>query len=854
MAESRRDLFPHLFEDIAGCAVFGTPFHGAEAASAAAMLSQAGHMFDQAVPSKLLDLMRPNDESLNELRDEFVRMVTKLSPNIGLCGFYEEQPTNISDLSGVPAFIKALQIPLPKRMAEFVTKESAILGGLMEPMGLACNHRDLVKFDSFKDEQYSLVRSLLKKIVHGAHLVVKNRRQSTRNIDRTMVTMVMDTLDGAQISRKRRNIAQTTAPSSWVPEELQSLGWLAKAGAAQDLAPAKRGECVWIRGPEGRGKTSATLAALEEIELIIETTRDPAPVMLVYFFCESSPDYGTAEELLKSIVRQLVSKQESLASHAKFMLRKKGKDDSKGQPQLTVENLWQALQDMLSDEDLFGSKVYLVINNLQVLSQDSASTSTLLDLLRLEIANMNQGGRHALVRWLFTSGESYSIGQALSGDSVRLIDLEDEKYGDQVQLELRKHAHRKVSSLVIQKKYSKALAYFASSLLGRRAQNTQWIDITCVQLEELAADEKDLQVRRLLEAMPQELDALLNYAWRQVFELHGTDMAAEIKEMLRVLVLTHEDPTEEELGLLVGLHSTAEEREELRDLVEKCRPLLSLKRTGKSETRVCFIENVVQTHLFANAHRLLGLSEEDIRLQHGMLGLRAFTHVMDTLAFQAIEGQANPDDKTGTDAVGQPLPENVVNGDDESESEDQPNEDDGEEEVEEEETDDESEDDDTVQDADADADADGSSSTSGEWSDDDDDEDDDDEDPEAEVVKDKAMAYAVKHWLQHASKATTEIAEALSLETDFWEKESIIRRRWLTEYNRLTGAFRQYERHQLSGLHVAAAIGFRELVAALMKNGYDEEKNMRDSSFFTPVSGSYSALAAPMLTIRLWYI
>ncbi len=87
-AESRRDSFPLMFETIAGCLFFGTPFNGAPAAAAAAMLSQMGEKVEQATSSKLLDLMKPGDESLNELRNEFVRLAGKLTPKVELFCFY----------------------------------------------------------------------------------------------------------------------------------------------------------------------------------------------------------------------------------------------------------------------------------------------------------------------------------------------------------------------------------------------------------------------------------------------------------------------------------------------------------------------------------------------------------------------------------------------------------------------------------------------------------------------------------------------------------------------------------------------------------------------------------------------
>ncbi|KAH6877086.1 hypothetical protein B0T10DRAFT_566417 [Thelonectria olida] len=635
LAESGRQRFLRLSENIAGCAVFGTPFEGAETAQVAAMFSNVGQIFNWTVPSKLVELMKPGNKELKDLRAEFVRAAMKPS-SMPLMGFWEEQPTNMTDLSGVPQFIKKLGIPLPDKIVRFVTEESAILGGgVMEAMGLAANHRDLVKFENSKDERYALVRGALKKIVHGAHLVVKTRQRAMGKIDLDLFKRAMEILDGARVDRKRRSISQTTAASSWVPQEPEFMSWLAKRNDTQESLPVKPGDCLWIRGPDGRGKTSAALAALEEIEQMIDPDYDAIGPLLAFFFCDHTPDHGTAEDLLKSLVEQLIRQRESLASCAEFLLKMKRKQGSKAQPKLTVQNLWQVLQDILAHDDLLEVGVYFVVNNLETLQRDTDSTATMLDLLRTEIENMSSK-RPTLVRWLITSGDNWDIGQALRGDSVRLIDLEDEKYGDRVQLELRKHAQEKVSALVTQKNYSKALAYYASSLIGRRAQNTQWIDITCVRLEVLPQHENDLHARLHPEGAPQQLDELLTSAWRQIFELNRGKVN-EIIEMLRVLVLTYEDPTEEELGLLTGLYSTFELQAKLHDLVEKCGPLLSPKSIGHSQPTVCFIDGVVKTHLLNNAHKLLGLSDEHIKLQHGMLGLRAFTHVLEKFGFAVTE-------------------------------------------------------------------------------------------------------------------------------------------------------------------------------------------------------------------------
>ncbi|CAJ2507809.1 Uu.00g089950.m01.CDS01 [Anthostomella pinea] len=811
IADSRRDKFPIMFEAIAASIFFGTPFNGAPVASVAAMYAQFAEKIGAATASKLLDLMKPGDEALRELKHEFMRLVGKLNPKIDCLCFYEEQPTDFSKMAGLPGLFGLSKLAIPSKYAEFVSRDSATLPGV-EECGLACNHRDLVKFDGPKDNRWSqLVRDPLKSVIHGAHLAVKNRLNSVRDIDRTMVSGIMDALEGVQLQKKRKILAQTFAQSSWITKEAEYTQWLVHPGGDPAQAAAPRGECLWIRGPEGRGKTSASMAAIDEVETLIrindEENTGQDPILLVYFFCDSTAaDCSTAEDLLKSLVRQLISQQETLAPYAKSFAKKKTKEEgSKSQAQVTVENLWQSLQDMLTDE-FIGSKVFFVLNNLHALPEDSDSTIKLMNYINAELQTINSmDTKRVPTRWFITSREAHNLDQALKVDGVRLIDLEDEKYGDQVQMSLRKHAKDKVSTLEQAKKYNKALAYFASSLIGKRAQNTQWIDITCVQLEELPQAESDLKVRRVLETMPQDLQTLLNNAWLQVFQSSGKE-AEKIKEMLRALVITYEDPTEAVLGVLAGLCSSEEEKAELHGLIEKCKPLITIKRDGT----VCFMNIVVKTHLLENSKQLLGLSTEEIKWQHGILALRSFTHIKEKFDF---EPEAKPEVNPDGDA-------NEVASDHGGEADDGDSNND-------EESDEEEEDSDDEQDSDSDSDDDDDASES--------EESEDDPDPEADILEDRAMPYAVKYWLRHASKATREIAEDLSLERDFWMPGSRIRHRWLVEYCRMTSTFDDFDYKSLTGLHIAASIGFRRLVAALIRNGYEDEIKTRDSLINTPL-------------------
>lgn len=354
IADSRRDIFPQMFEAISGCVLFGTPFKGAPSAALASLWAKIGEKYDQATPSKLLDLMKPEDEALNELRNDFVRLVGKLSQRIELFCFYEQHKTDFSKLLNLPKWVNAVIKPLiPSNIEQIVTRESATLDGV-DHMGLACIHRDLVKFDGFQDERYQLIRNPLRRIVNGAVVVSKNRFKSTRNLDHEIISEVMDVFEG--VSRKRKTLGTVDCASSWLTKEKLYSDWLSISGGGElspiDTSNRRGTKFLWIRGPGGRGKTNSMLAAVDGIERKIRgAPNGQAPPLVAYFFCDPVGDYSSAECLLKSLLWQLIKQQGMLASYAKHFVKKKGKEEtSKQNPQLTVENMFKVLQAILSDD------------------------------------------------------------------------------------------------------------------------------------------------------------------------------------------------------------------------------------------------------------------------------------------------------------------------------------------------------------------------------------------------------------------------------------------------------------------------------------------------------------------------
>ncbi|KAK0715320.1 ankyrin repeat-containing domain protein [Lasiosphaeris hirsuta] len=117
-------------------------------------------------------------------------------------------------------------------------------------------------------------------------------------------------------------------------------------------------------------------------------------------------------------------------------------------------------------------------------------------------------------------------------------------------------------------------------------------------------------------------------------------------------------------------------------------------------------------------------------------------------------------------------------------------------------------------------------------------------------LKDTPCQYSIEHWVDHASDATEDFAEAISCEDDFWGKHSGIRERWLNEYEHffsLTSGV-AYPGSYITakgstGLHTATAVGHASLVAALIersRGAFDSvevecEVNTRNGNHHTPL-------------------
>jgi hypothetical protein len=373
-----------------------------------------------------------------------------------------------------------------------------------------------VRFESFKDPQYQRVRAPLKQIVQNGPRIAKARFNCTRQtvIDRQTLDDVLKKLDGPDVNRKYNSLLRRLSSKSWIVDEPEYKQWLSPDNSKDDSH-------IWICGSEGKGKTAAATATIQDIQSKIEANDDDSankPDLLAYFFCDQVQDFSTAEDALKSLLSQLCQQQEVLATYAKIFLNKKASETHQS-AHMSIEHLWQCLRDMLTEGSI--GTIYFVINNLHDLQETETSTQKLLSFIRKDIQHeFQEKAKRVTTRWFFTSRDRKTIRECMQASpSVQFIDLESEKYGKNLKLELKQHAWAQIDGLQKQKKYNKAITYFAGSVIGNRAEDTKWIDVAVVRLAGLPPGSNDVLIRRMLERVPQDFRALLDEAWASVSEL-----------------------------------------------------------------------------------------------------------------------------------------------------------------------------------------------------------------------------------------------------------------------------------------------------------------------------------------------
>jgi hypothetical protein len=175
-------------------------------------------------------------------------------------------------------------------------------------------------------------------------------------------------LSVAKVQEKKSAISQLSGASSWVSNDADFKQWMSLGDriiSPDDLAstlsgltlhsradnhPSHNDRSIWLSGPEGRGKSKAAISIidiLEEVEEKNARSGSDSNIVVAYFFAAPTTDLSTAENVLKSVLWQLISKRRSLAQYAKDLAhtdrsKKKGTGGS-SDAAFTVQAMWKVL-------------------------------------------------------------------------------------------------------------------------------------------------------------------------------------------------------------------------------------------------------------------------------------------------------------------------------------------------------------------------------------------------------------------------------------------------------------------------------------------------------------------------------
>ncbi|PVH92061.1 ankyrin [Periconia macrospinosa] len=642
--------YPNFVPSVTGCIFFGTPFRGAEFAE---FIIQYNTLRNLEYPdqdyTEVVKFLTPNNLELVDFTAKFTIIANSMTPKMNLCCIYEKEPREWGEW--IDEFLKTMQRKMPERESEkgktmlqkllekttlqkllekttlqkfqekttlqklqenatflkkkgpfcMVTDESATLPDFKR-FGIDRKHDGLVRFNSSDDSVYKVVLAEIRPLIDAATHTWLDRRKE-RVLDPDKVHRLRNLFESEVNMRTMLHADKHPHEKNWLLKELDFDKW----------QNSEEVNCLWIEGPPGIGKTIASVAVANSITRTIEFKQIKSPrevkTLCVVFFCDERPCRSTAEDLLKSILLQMIDCLPKLAIHAEEFLddqaiSSRSKDGGHTYKQfkatMTVENLLQCLRDMLRDVSLY--TVYIIVNNLHRLKVNDSLQKLLVEIERqIPKASFKTGG--ISVKWLLTAFStarndlSTRFNSSGLNSKVRRINLQNAENFKKVKSELRTHIQGEIDKLQKIKGYDDSLTFEVGEMIESKAENRQWVDVMCVELETLQSDCNRLQIRKLLEVAAEgSLEKLVVEAWEKV------------QDILRALVLLVSEVTVKELAVLTRYNS-----DEVAYLLQACTPMLK-----QGNQHVEFTNKEVKEYLLENWTSLLAGSETslgDVRRQ-----------------------------------------------------------------------------------------------------------------------------------------------------------------------------------------------------------------------------------------------
>ncbi|KAK3347121.1 ankyrin repeat-containing domain protein [Lasiosphaeria hispida] len=623
-------------------------------------------------------------------------------------------------------------------------------------------------FPSARDDRYKATQDHLQHSMQaGLQLVAKRLRDSKHSVvSDEEFSRAIKILGVTNHEHVLQDIEDLSGNSSWILEDKSYRQWVEQASEA---GTAYQHGFLWACGTDESGKSKAALAVIDDIKRRARDSeaRGASGPMVAYFFCDPKPGFSSAEAVVKSFMWQLILQKRTLGQYVRELITQtpSGIRGRRGPEEpIAFSKLWVGLAKIIEDESV--QEIVFVINNIHRLDQGLASTDELLGeistLLRTEPGGCEDPLREK-VRWVILSSDrDKKFNPALQErEGARVLRIGMAGSGNQF---VRSFIRDEVEDLADRKGYSLALRYYVLSTLNEMApSSTTWVEVVCSLLGELSPD-FILKLKKHDE------------------NIHTT------KEILRTLAVAYEDPTLAELRVLAGLvvRSSADDpgetENEIRRMIRACGPLLKLHAgaydtsAGHQETKVGFIHSFAKDTLLEPEIRQLIFLDSDgreLQWQHGIVGLRCFSHMLKELGAGRDDG-----DDGGAAAMGMTTTSAASSA------------------------------------AEIDALFDGEG---------------------GDVIEPDAVAalgYPLKYWLKHGNKATSDFVPTLGAGHIFWSPDSRTRRRWWCQY---TQGPVDGELEDVTALHVAAYFGVLPLVTSLLDHGHEEELRCPNAQSHQPL-------------------
>ena len=286
--------------------------------------------------------------------------------------------------------------------------------------------------------------------------------------------------------------------------------------------------------------------------------------------------------------------------------------------------------------------------------------------------------------------------------------------------------------------------------------------------------------------------------------------AGYIKDILRALLLVHRPPTLDELAVISDLpREDRTDHQKLEGWVGKCGAFVKSFRED-TKIKVQLSHTSAREFLKSKADNWLSMGSEHI--QHGIIALRCFDHVLDTV------DKAGPDDRA--------LLKEGTKGEDDTDDEDFSYEIDG------------------IDYMDEDIEEIGDTSkaeVAGGVEADGKDDDQNGVKPNGDIRPMKnvqPLSYCYTQWIEHALKATADVVESFGLENFFWVLDSKERADWSSSYSKEVSDLEPGEKfgQKFTALHIAAYFGYVPLADLLLKSDkHKDEIRSQDSNGFQPL-------------------